>query len=198
MDDTKLDNKFKAYYGEQSLPMESVQRILEEGAAVKKTSSVVNSNWWKGWVPVAIAACMALLATFQFARSTHAEPSYAEEVAGSIAMRHNNMHDFDVAASNYSEVQTGLKDLVFSVQPVVKQKLLSAYELLGARYCQIEGLQAAHIQVRDRKSGTLCSLYIASLEGPLKHLQDSDENLDLAANHVDLWADSGRLFALVH
>lgn len=193
MNDTELDNKFKAYYAEQTMSMSSVQRILEQGRAAKEE----RPSRWRSWVPMAIAASMALLISFQVMRPNATAASYTEEVAGAIAVRHNNFHEFNYAASSYEDVQSGLKELMFSVQPVMKQKLLSAYELIGARYCQLEGQQAAHIQVRNRKSGALCTLYIATLSGRLAELKDSDAGLDLESHHVDMWADSGRLFAIV-
>ena len=104
---------------------------------------------------------------------------------------------FEVQTASFAGVQKELKDLAFSVTPLVKQKLLSAYEILGASYCQLEGQQAAHMQVRNRRTGTLCTLYVASLKGPLAALKSTDKHVDLEANKVEIWEDSGRLFALV-
>ncbi len=112
-------------------------------------------------------------------------------------MRHNGNKNFEVQTASFEDAQEGLKELAFSVTPLVKQKLLSAYEVIGARYCQLQGQQAAHLQVKNRKTGALCTLYIASLKGPLSSLKSLDREIDLEANHVDIWEDSNRLFALV-
>ena len=79
----------------------------------------------------------------------------------------------------------------------MKQKLLSAYEVIGARYCQLQGQQAAHLQVRNRKTGALCTLYVASVSGSLSSLKSIDQRVGLEAHEVDIWEDSDRLFALV-
>ena len=192
MNEQELDKQIRDLFMSERLPAESVQRILEQGRNEKKTI------WWRYWAPVAAAAAFVMLFSFQMTKDRDQEGVYFD-VAGKIAMRHNNStnRQFEVQATSYEGVQRGLKDLAFSVTPLVKEKLLSAYEVIGARYCQLEGQQAAHLKVRNRKTGALCTLYVASLNGPLSTLKSSDEHIDLEANHVDLWEDSGRLFALV-
>jgi len=134
--------------------------------------------------------------SFELARGYDAS-QFRSEVAGEIAMRHNGSRPFDVKTSSYDGVQNGLRDLGFSVTPNLKQGLLSAYEVIGARYCFLEGEQGVHMRVRNRSTGVLCSLYVASLNGPLKDLKASDAEVQLPANEVRIWEDNNRLFALV-
>lgn len=192
MNEQEIDKSVRDLFLSQKLPAESVQWILEQGQAQKQGKRV----WWHYWVPVAAAAAIVMAFSFQMGRS-HDEDEFFFDVAGEIAMRHNGYKKFDVQAASFEGAQEGLKDLAFSVTPLVKQKLLSAYEVIGARYCQIQGQQAAHLQVKNRKTGALCTLYIASLKGSLSSLKSLDREIDLEANHVDLWEDSNRLFALV-
>lgn len=191
MNEQELDKNIRELFLSERLPAESVQRILKQGRSGKKIV------WWRYWVPVAAAAAIVMAFSFQMARDYDEEGFYFD-VAGEIAMRHNNYGKFDVQTASFDGVQKGLKDLAFSVTPLVKQKLLSAYEVLGARYCQLQGQQAAHLQVRNRRTGALCTLYVASMKGSLETLKSTDEHIDLEANEVDIWEDSGRLFALVN
>ncbi len=191
MNDLELDKKIRDLFMSERLPAVSVQRILEQSRNEKKTA------WWRYWGPVAAAAAIVVVISFQMARE-HDNGDFYFDVAGEIAMRHNDYAKFDVKAASFAGVQKGLKDLGFSVTPLVKQKLLSAYEVIGARYCQLEGQQAAHMQVRNRRTGALCTLYVASLKGSLETLRSSDGHIDLEANEVDIWEDSGRLYALVN
>ncbi len=193
MNEQEIDKTVRDFFLSQKLPAESVQSILELGNAQPRRSSTV---WWYYWVPVAAAAAIVMAFSFQMGRSYDDEEFYFD-VAGEIAMRHNGYKSFDVKAASFEGAQEGLKDLAFSVTPLVKQKLLSAYEVIGARYCQLQGQQAAHLQVKNRKTGTLCTLYVASLKGSLTSLKSLDREIDLEANHVDIWEDSDRLFALV-
>ncbi len=190
MNDHELDSKIKDYFLGQKLADEKVQRILEQGK-VQKTRS-----WWQHWVPVAAAAAILMVLSFQLTRN-YEQDEFGSEVAGKIAIRHNTYTNVDVEAADYSTVQAGLKDLAFSVTPLVKNKLLSAYQVIGARYCQLEGQQAAHMQVRHRTTGAICTLYVASLKGPLASLQETDDTFELEANTVRMWQDTGRLYALV-
>lgn len=193
MNEQEIDKTVRDFFLSEKLPAEKVQMILEQGEAQPRRSNTV---WWHYWVPVAAAAAIVMAFSFQMGRS-YDEEEYYFDVAGEIAMRHNGYKNFDVKTASFDDAQEGLKDLAFSVTPLVKQKLLSAYEVLGARYCQLQGQQAAHLQVKNRKTGTLCTLYIASLKGPLSSLKSLDREIDLEANHVDIWEDSDRLFALV-
>ena len=79
----------------------------------------------------------------------------------------------------------------------MKHRLLSAYEVIGARYCQLQGQQAVHLQVENRKTRALCTLYLATMSGSLSSLKSIDRHVGLEANEVDIWEDSDRLFALV-
>ena len=57
--------------------------------------------------------------------------------------------------------------------------------------------QAAHLQVKNRKTGALCTLYVASMNGSLSSLKSIDQHVGLEAHEIDIWEDSDRLFALV-
>lgn len=200
--DKALDELIRGHYLSQKLSESSVQRILAAGLEEQsQTRRSGGRAWWVYWGPVAAAAAIVMLVAFQlsstFTRDMD-QHQFAAQVAGEIAMRHANGKAFDVQTSSFTGVQNELKELAFSVTPAMKQGLLSAYEVVGARYCYLRGQQAAHLQVRDRVKGTLCTLYIASLNGPLKDLKQTDEHVDLAANEVELWDDGDRLFALVH
>ena len=191
--DEQLDQKIRDCFMSQCLSVDSVQTILAKG---KKAKEVHDRAWWRPWVPVAAAAAVVMLISFQIGK-TYDVSQFAQKVAGEIVMRHNGVRPFDIETSSFDGVQNGLKDLGFSVTPHVKQGLLSAYEVVGARYCFLEGQQGVHMRVRNRATGVLCTLYIASLNGPLKELKASDREVHLAANDVTMWEDSDRLFALV-
>lgn len=173
--------------------MDSVQTILAKG---KKAKESHGRAWWRPWLPVAAAAVVVMMISFQFGKKYDVS-QLAQKVAGEIVMRHNGVRPFDIETSSFDGVQNGLKDLRFSVTPHVKQGLLSAYQVVGARYCFLEGQQGAHLRVRNRATGVLCTLYVASLNGPLKELKASDREVHLAANDVTMWEDGDRLFALV-
>ena len=192
MNEQEIDKSVRDLFLSQKLSAEKVQHILDQGKSQKKKKPV----WMSYWMPVAAAAAIVMAFSFQFARNYQDEEFYFD-VAGEIAMRHSANRDFDVRAASFSDVQAGLKDLAFSVTPLMKQKLLSAYEVIGARYCQLQGQQAAHLQVRDRKTGALCTLYVASISGSLSSLKSIDQHVGLEAHEVDIWEDSERLFALV-
>ncbi|MBD5778269.1 hypothetical protein IEN85_02025 [Pelagicoccus sp. NFK12] len=192
-DDQQLDQKIRDCFMAESLSAASVQTILARG---KKAKEIHDRAWWRPWLPVAAAAAFVMLVSFQIGKNYDVS-KFATKVAGEIAMRHNGVRPFDVEAHSFDEVQSSLKDLAFSVTPHVKQGLLSAYEVVGARYCFLEGQQGVHMRVRNRTTGVLCTLYVASLNGSLKELKASDREVHLAANDVTMWEDGDRLFALV-
>lgn len=201
MDETQIDQKVRDYYMKQEMSASSIQRILKQGLAEKaaghqNVSTGKKTYWWRQAVTFAAAACLMIVLVIQYDK-IRVPVDDIEEVAGVVASRHNNIHNFDFAVDSFEGVQAELKDLAFTVQPVVRQKLLSAYEVIGARYCQVQGQQTAHMQLRNRSSGVICSLFVASLDGHLKNMDKASHVVDLEANHIDMWSDSGRLFALV-
>lgn len=195
MNEIGFNERVRDCFLAQKLSETSVQRILKQGREAKE--EFARRSRWLPWLSVAAAACFVMLFAFDAAREFDVT-QFARKVAGEIALRHNGDRPLDIEASSFESVQLGLTDLAFSVTPAVKQGFLSAYEILGARYCWLEGQQGVHMRVRNRKSGALCSLYVATLEGPLAELKATDEkDVHLEANEVHLWKDSDRLFALV-
>lgn len=194
MNESELDQRIRDCFLSQTLPVKSVESILARGVKEKEARKQV--SWWRPWLPVAAAAAVVMLVAFQLGKSYDVS-EFATKVAGEIAMRHNGTRPCDIEADSFDAVQNGLKDLAFSVMPQAKQGLLSGYEIVGARYCWLEGQQGVHMRVRNRATGALCTLYIASLDGPLAELKASEREVRLEANDVTMWADSDRLFALV-
>lgn len=193
MNDQELNQKIRDCFLAESLSAKTAEFILARG---KKAKEIHDRAWWRPWLPVAAAAAVVMLGAFQLGKRYDVS-QFADKVAGEIAMRHNGTRPLDIEASSFDGVQNGLTDLAFSVTPHLKQGLLSAYEVLGARYCWLEGQQGVHIRVRNRATGVLCSLYVASLNGPLAELREADRQVHLQANDVRLWEDEDRLFALV-
>lgn len=193
MNDQELNQKIRDCFLAECLSAKSAEFILARG---KKAKEIHDRAWWRPWLPVAAAAAMVMLVAFQIGKQ-YDVTQFADKVAGEIAMRHNGARPLDVEADSFDGVQNGLTDLGFSVTPHLKQGLLSAYEILGARYCWLEGQQGVHMRVRNRATGVLCSLYVASLNGPLSELRATDRHVQLQANEVMLWEDENRLFALV-
>lgn len=194
MNEQEMDQRIRECFLASRLSDESVARILAGGA--KKRAEHRKSAWWRPWVQVGVAASLVMLLAFQLGK--HYDISrFATKVAGEIAMRHNGTRPLDVEASSFDAVQNELKDLAFSVTPHLKQGLLSAYEIVGARYCWLEGQQGVHMRLKNRSNGRLCSLYVASLHGPLLELKATDREVHLQANDVRMWDDEDRLFALV-
>lgn len=194
MNDAELDQRVRNCFLAQGLSGKSIGKILAVGneAKAEHAKRIV----WRPWIPVAAAAAFVMLIAFSAARQYDVS-EFARQVAGEIALRHNGDRPVDIEATSFDKVQNGLSDLAFSVTPAVKQGLLSAYEILGARYCWLEGQQGAHIRVRNRASGALCTLYVASLDGKLAELKSTDRKVSLGANEVVMWEDSDRLFAIV-
>ncbi|MEM9157598.1 MAG: hypothetical protein AAGB46_01010 [Verrucomicrobiota bacterium] len=196
MEEKRLDDEVKKYFEAQQLSGDMVAKILKQGLEEKEKGASSARKWWLTWVPVAAAAAIVMAFAFQLGQS-HDQDDYTYDVAGQIAMRHESTAPLDVESASYEGVQEGLNKLGFSVTPEKKGSLLAAYEVIGARYCRLEGQSGAHMRVKNRVTGAICTLYVASLKGSLKDLEGSDAHLDLEAHEVDMWEDGGRLFALV-
>lgn len=194
MNDAELDQRVRDCFLAQALSGKSINGILSQGKVAK--AEYDKRSVWRPWIPVAVAAAFVMLFAFSAARRYDVS-EFARQVAGEIALRHNGDRPVDIKATSFDNVQNGLSDLAFSVTPVVKQGLLSAYEILGARYCWLEGQQGVHMRVRNRASGALCTLYVASLNGKLAELKSMDRKVSLGANEVVMWEDSDRLFVIV-
>ncbi len=147
---------------------------------------------------MALAASLILILTLSL-NFYPGEPAMSWKIADEVAMNHINMKPLEIDSQRIEPIREYFTELDFSV---VKSSLFSKQnnELLGARYCSIQGVSAAQIRYQT-DTGNKVTLYEvgydAELYGELPHIESGEQALEVYVKgiRVLLWVEKGLLMA---
>ncbi|MBW2242251.1 MAG: hypothetical protein JRH01_09710 [Deltaproteobacteria bacterium] len=118
------------------------------------------------------------------------QESMLRAVAEEIALNHEGHYEPDVPSAEFSLIVAALDRLDF--QPVLPERAADL-ELVGARYCSLQGNIAAQLQLRD-DAGKRFTLYQARHGEQIGKLLPAE--LDVGTTHVEVWTHRGLVFGL--
>ncbi|NIV42139.1 MAG: hypothetical protein GWN50_07225 [Candidatus Dadabacteria bacterium] len=168
----------------QSLSSERLDEILGEND--KKISKR------KLYVPMSIAASLliALLATSVFYFDGYL---LTKRVIKEIEMNHNKHLSVEMASTDYEQLSKMLAKLDFVlVQP--DSEFTKKYELLGGRYCSIQGELAAQLKLKHKDNDTISTLYAAKLNPELNKIKLTDKSTE--STNIKLWKSDKIFYGL--
>lgn len=121
-------------------------------------------------------------------------PLAVEDVVAEISYNHNKHMDLEVATSSIEELRAKQPKLDFTL--IASERLPAAtWELLGARYCSIDGRIASQMRYRNRQNGQLYTLYETSLRSQVKGL-DGEHKAFKDGTIVRVWREKDLLLGL--
>lgn len=179
-----IDKNIKQYYKSQSLSEDRLERILGESS--NKTSLK------KLYIPLSIAASLliAVLASSVFYFDGYL---LTKRVIKEIEMNHNKHLSVEMFSTEYAELSGMLKKLDFElVRP--DSPFTKDYELIGGRYCSIQGELAAQLKLKHKGNGSISTLYAASLNPELQKIKLTDKNTNTTS--IKLWNSDNIFYGL--
>ncbi len=180
----ELDSLITAHYRRQRLAEERVDTMLERARPGRASERV--------WYQRVAAIAAVLVAGFVFTHLQLTERDLTTRVLAEIAMNHHKQLAVEVATADYGELQAAMDRLDFSIRPAAE--LRADYELLGGRYCSIQGKLAAQVKIRARDSGRLLTLYATELTPELANISRQETVHD--AVRIKMWSESDVFFGL--
>lgn len=152
--------------------------------------------------PVTLAgAIAAFLIAFLLTPYLVDESSIAERIAMEVVNNHLKLKPLEVETNNMETIRSYFNKLDF--MPVSSRLLKQPdLELLGGRYCSLQGIAAAQLRVRQTGTDHLQTLYQAEYRkdvfADIPTLEDGDTpvNIYVKGVKVTLWVEKGLLFAL--
>jgi len=180
----------KNFYHAKSLPAARVDFLLH----AKNRIAPQTSQPWRITPLLQITALTAAIVIFFLvaAREEHRR-TIERAVCAEVVMNHLKHSPLEIISSRYSEVQSALSRLDFSVMPA-NSTILEAYRLMGGRYCSIQGVPAAQLRVQDVRSGKECTLYAVKAAGELRDVIATVDSMD--GVRVEIWRQDNVLFGL--
>lgn len=127
--------------------------------------------------------------------------SIEQAIGNEVAKNHIKLKPLEVKSSQINTLRDYFKELDFL--PTASSNVdFKVQKLLGGRYCSIQGITAAQLRLKDRRTGNIQSLYQTSYDQKLfKYIPDLAKGEPPVTVHskgvaVEIWVEKGLLFAV--
>ncbi len=178
---SSLEDKLKKYYSSKSLSDEKAELLLGGNKQEKRPYRVYGT----------IAASIILLVLIVYGTTSLPGNSLEMNVVKEIAMNHNKQLVVEYSSSNLKDLGDKLTKLDFNLIDA-DSEISGHYELLGGRYCSIQGNLAAQLKIQNNASNKIETLYISGLNPELDRIKPID--IDFNGVNIRLWKHNGLLY----
>ncbi|HJP52872.1 MAG: hypothetical protein QGH99_08550 [Pseudomonadales bacterium] len=117
-----------------------------------------------------------------------------EKVALEIAYNHSKRMALEIASSNLNDVGAHLSELDFTLVDSVRTDE-SEWNLLGGRYCSIQGKLAAQLRIKQTTNDSYHTYYQAIIPDDFE-LGGSTYSTWVEGTYIELWVEGGLLLGL--
>jgi hypothetical protein len=149
----------------------------------------------------AAGAVAAFLLTFFLTPSLLDQGDIRERIAMEVVTNHIKLKPLEIETSSIDDIRGYFTKLDFMP---VNSKLLDQFglELIGGRYCSLQGITAAQLRVKKPGTNTVQTLYQTEYrkdvfkEMPALEDGDTPVHIYVKGIKVKIWVEKGLLFAL--
>ncbi len=212
LNDPNIPQAFEEYLLEQKLDGRQLDTLLgmQKGFEPKEDVRQPKGNKpYAAWA-AGMAAALCIMVSLVFTVQWSIQRNYMEAIAGEVVKNHLKLKPLEVQASSIDGLRSYFTELDFyltklSVEAI--QRNAQSMQLLGGRYCSIQGVTAAQLRFQlagDSKAppnvGTLYEVvYHPKSHGNIPVLSDGGmpEVLKLKGFDVSLWRENNILFVFV-
>ncbi len=179
----EFDDKLIDYFQSESMNSTRLQSIL----------SHTRKNRQRRRMPLYAAA--AVVAVFAISMLHH-HALLADRTSLALreaAMNHATKLQLDVETPALAALQTSLTKLPFELK-LPTSGIYESLDLIGGRYCTINGNLAAHLKFKDPASNQHYSLFLTPFAKNLKSV--SSDAVDVSGIKVRLWREEDVVYAM--
>ena len=193
----ELKKAVKGYVESQQLSSEQLQgltHMLNAKHEHGKRKSLVKVR------AIAVVLVLSLALGMFWSFGVNRQVDVSQLIAEEVSYNHLKMKPMEVSSSSLSDVRAYFSKLDFSLsrsQFVANNNL----QLIGGRYCSIQGETAAQLRMQDKATGDIQIVYQAPYNKELfRELPKLQEGQDPVRHYVngigvDVWVEKGILFA---
>lgn len=149
---------------------------------------------------LALAASLVLALMVALPLALRQPQDLVDEIAAEVVHNHLRLKPLEVRADNLEAVGDYFTQLDFRLaQTALLQG--EGLQLLGGRYCSLQGITAAQLRLQDNETGTLQTLYQTRYDPAIfKQLPKLEEGAPPRSTYIDgikvqVWVEKGLLFA---
>lgn len=115
-----------------------------------------------------------------------------ERTLREVAMNHATRLSFEFEGESLAVLDTSMNQLPFALSE--PSRLPEDLKVLGSRYCSLSGQLAAHVKLREGKTGRPLSLFVTNSATTLNQLDGESGYVD--GVEVELFYEGGLFYAL--
>jgi len=199
----KVNDHLSDYYNAQSLDEDKMRMLFQMSEKISQdTSKKIKGRFFNRdrfitrryflLVASLVFVVISIWGISNFEKNQSFNLSLTERISQEIALNHRKQLALDFQGKDYDRLNTAMNKLDFKMKES-HRAILSGLELVGARYCSIQGNIAAQLRLRD-KDGKYFSLYQTKLTELLKNKPESFQR----ENQVDIkqWQENGLFYGL--
>ena len=191
-----LKKVMREYIEKVSLSDDQLESLLQlQKGKVENKHSAMQYRW----IAVAAVFFVAIGNLFYFVSSP--QLALDQRIGSEVAKNHINLKPLEIQTSSIQEIRGFLTQLDFL--PIESVLLKGGTKnLIGGRYCSIQGVIAAQLRLKDSKTGQIQSLYQTVYDkkvfSDLPELKENQKPITVYSKGlaVDIWVEKGLLFAL--
>lgn len=199
-----IDKALKTHYNSKSLSENQLNKLL----AIQLNSFELNSSietkiqWWNRLLPSMrnyryafyVTAFMLLGCLFAVYSLLDRAP-LSQRIMTEIVYNHKQDMPIEIASSSITDISKYLSKLSFSmVLPGVFSD--PNWQLLGGRYCSINGKIAAQLKIKNLKNNSIYTFYQSAIDKDLQKPDTASMNDTIDGVGVSIWREQGLLLGL--
>jgi len=169
--------------------------IQQQGANKPIKTKPVQLRWVASFAFVFVVLASSLYINFNPAFDLE------DRIGNEVAKNHIKLRPLEIETSSIDLIRQYFTELDFS--PIESSLINQARQtLVGARYCSIQGITAAQLRLKDKKTGRVQSLYQTIYKPEvfknIPLLEEGNKPITVFSKGlaVDIWVEKGLLFAL--
>lgn len=194
-----LNQTLKRHVDQQQLGQDQLDALLDMQPPHPRQRRVIASAG-VAWASAAALVLVAIMLVSVLPWNTHDEHLY-DEIAAEVVSNHLHRKPLEVTTNDITQIQGYFNRLDF--MPRSSAYLAdSGLNLIGGRYCSLQGVTAAQLRLQSAPESTVRTLYEVGYDEQIfKQLPNYDNGEQPVSVwskgiKVTLWAEMGILFAL--
>lgn len=187
---TEIDDRLRDHYRGFELDENSISNIVASANGKSLSRLPGYSLPFKGFMWAAAAMMVVSLSIGIHEYGTHSERT--ARTLNEAAMNHSTRFKLEFESESINEIDENMSQLQFAV--ALPTAFGDRFNIVGARYCTINGELAAHVKLLDKDTNKQVSLFMTRSVENLQNIKDTRERID--GVNVKLWNESGLFYAL--
>lgn len=180
---SSIEKHVNDYYQDQSLSPVRLEYLLKETRRIKR----------RRWMPRTAVAALFLLVMVGSVFNLRSPVQVKNHVLlQEASVNHRSKLQLEFSSDELTELTVAMGELDFPL--ILPEKFKHNVDLVGARYCTLNGKLAAHVKLKDTDTEDDISLFMTRTNSEFDKLGTSTESID--GIKLSSWSSDGLFYVL--